>query len=262
MSWYAIIPSDILARKDLTANHKLVMGVIVSLSKQKGHCFASNDYIAELIGRSSSLIRSIISDLHSMGLVNRDLLYKPNGQLDKRILSVVKSGGVVLAESEALNEPISEVKKEVGGDSPLAYPRLPAGIPPASPLAHNNKELIIKNNKVSNDQVLEKKKDPLDGFEEFWTKYDKKVGKESAIKLWVKLKEAEKESILKQVEAYVLSKPEKVYRKDPERYLRHRVWEDELVITTQPLNEKKQNGIGAPPGSPAIKEIEIPSNFN
>jgi len=258
MSWYAIIPSDILARKDLTANHKLVLGVIVSLSKQKGHCFASNDYIAELVGRSSSLIRSIIHDLHSKGLLKRDLLYKPNGELDKRILSVVRTGVGLSAEIE----PIKEVKKEVPPASPLAPPCLPASIPPASPLSHNNKELIIKNNKVNNVRVSEKEKDPLEGFEEFWTKYDKKVGKESAIKLWIKLKESEKEAILKQVEAYVLSKPEKVYRKDPERYLKHRVWEDELVINNQPLNEKKQNSIGAPPGPPAIKEIEIPSNFN
>lgn len=66
-------------------------------------------------------------------------------------------------------------------------------------------------------------------FEEFWSLYDKKVGKSKALQLYNKLSLKDREAIFKYVPKYKLAQPEKQYRKDPETFLRNRSWEDELI---------------------------------
>ena len=68
-------------------------------------------------------------------------------------------------------------------------------------------------------------------FDEFWDLYDKKVGKTNAIKLFEKTTENERELIKAYIPKYKLSKPEVKYRKDPERFLKYKVWEDEIIST-------------------------------
>lgn len=79
----------------------------------------------------------------------------------------------------------------------------------------------------------DKKKQIMDeetkkSFEKFWELYNKKAGKAQALKIWAKLSKEDREEVLKSVPAYVKAKPDPTYRKDPVRYLRHRVWEDEI----------------------------------
>jgi hypothetical protein len=70
-------------------------------------------------------------------------------------------------------------------------------------------------------------------FEIFWEKYGKKVGKQDAWNKWKNIKQADIELILQRVGLYVSATPELKYRKDPERYLSHRVWEDEIYSKPQ-----------------------------
>ena len=65
-------------------------------------------------------------------------------------------------------------------------------------------------------------------FQDFYDAYGKKVGRVNAEKQWAKLKQKDKEALMQHVPLYVKSR-EKKYRKDPERYLKHRTWEDELI---------------------------------
>ena len=69
-------------------------------------------------------------------------------------------------------------------------------------------------------------------FDKFWNLYDKKVGRDKAIKLYVALSNKDKEAIFKHVPRYKLSQPDKKYRKDPQTYLRNRSWEDEIIQST------------------------------
>ena len=64
-------------------------------------------------------------------------------------------------------------------------------------------------------------------FEDFWNLYDKKVGKMNALKEWKKLKPLEIERIFEHVPFYLRTR-EKQYRKDPERYLKHKIFMDEI----------------------------------
>ena len=74
--------------------------------------------------------------------------------------------------------------------------------------------------------------DPL--FEEFWDAYSKKVGKQNAVKEWQKVSpDSELAALMiEQAKATVIAKPDQKYRKDPERWIKGRHWEDDLSSET------------------------------
>lgn len=73
---------------------------------------------------------------------------------------------------------------------------------------------------------------PWPTFEDFWAAYERKGNKINTAKEWAKLTQSEREAIMVNVPKYNSSKPDKQFRKDGERYLKNRVWEDEIVIPT------------------------------
>jgi hypothetical protein len=70
-------------------------------------------------------------------------------------------------------------------------------------------------------------------FNQFWKEYPKKVGKPNAYELWQEINEKDKDKILadviqrKQDEKWI-----KGFHKDPERYLKNRQWEDDIIRST------------------------------
>ena len=92
-SYYAIIPANVRYDKDLAPNAKLLYGEITALCNEKGYCWASNQYFAELYGVSVLSIKRWVNSLVTKGYVYRTLTYKPNSkEVDKRILSI--DGGI------------------------------------------------------------------------------------------------------------------------------------------------------------------------
>ena len=78
-------------------------------------------------------------------------------------------------------------------------------------------------------------------FDDFWDKYDKKTGKPECIKLWEKISQPDRETIMHHLEEY--TKKEKAFRKDPERYLKKETWNDEIVLTNgtkQQTSDKRE----------------------
>jgi hypothetical protein len=66
-------------------------------------------------------------------------------------------------------------------------------------------------------------------FEQFWLLYGRKGTKKVARTHWDKLSIKDREACMQSTPDYLASRPEKVYRKDAERYLRDRIWENEIV---------------------------------
>ena len=75
-------------------------------------------------------------------------------------------------------------------------------------------------------------------FEDFWNQYDKKVGKPKCQKIWKQIRQTDRESIVDHLDKYIASTPDKAFRKNPETYLRHNSWEDEVLENN--LNQKKK----------------------
>lgn len=74
--YYAIIPANVRYDTDLKANAKLLYGEITALCNEKGYCWASNSYFAELYKVSNETISRWISQLIKKGYLNSQIIYK------------------------------------------------------------------------------------------------------------------------------------------------------------------------------------------
>lgn len=72
-----------------------------------------------------------------------------------------------------------------------------------------------------------------DRFDDFWNMYDKKDGAAKCKSKWNKLKDHEKDSIFRSLPNYVLSTPDKQYRKNPLTWLNGEHWNDDITNIKQ-----------------------------
>ena len=75
-AYYAIIPANVRYDKDLVPNAKLLYGEITALCNEKGYCWASNQYFADLYHSSISAVQKWVSSLVKKGYINLELVYK------------------------------------------------------------------------------------------------------------------------------------------------------------------------------------------
>ena len=74
---------------------------------------------------------------------------------------------------------------------------------------------------------------------DWWPMYSKGSRKLSKAE-WDKLSQKDREACFDATPAYLTSKPEKQFRKDGERFLKHRTWEDPITNTTSAASPKNQ----------------------
>jgi hypothetical protein len=227
---FGVVPNDLLNNKDLTFKAKGVYAYIQSKP-------ASWDFSAERISLQTkegvTAVRMALIELENAGYLIRTQSRNNKGHL-------------------IYSYQLSSCPLEVLEENPTSdYPRL------ENPMLENPRldNLTLYSNKDNSNKETSKKEDR---FDEFWEMYGKKVGKETTRKHWVKLKENEKDAVLVAVPYYTRARPEAVYRKDPERYLKHRVWEDEVIIN--PLEEKRKENGGAPADDKSF-ELNIPDTW-
>ena len=79
-------------------------------------------------------------------------------------------------------------------------------------------------------------------FDDFWNLYDKKVDKPKVEKLWIKLKQREKEQIMAHIPAYKESEPDKQYRKNPQTYLNSKSYENEIIAKNTTVGTRQASG--------------------
>ena len=121
-SYYAIIPANVRYDKELTPNAKLLYGEITALCNEKGYCWASNVYFAELYKVSKTSISKWLSQLTAKGYITSKIIYRDGTKIiEERRLYIthpieeklnryerkVKEG-----IEEKLNTPIEEKLKE------------------------------------------------------------------------------------------------------------------------------------------------------
>ena len=91
------IPENIIYNKELSIQEKFILSMILYLSKEKGYCFASNKYIANIMNVSSDRISKIISKLSKKNYIRVELNYKiGSNKVEKRKIipvSIVCDGG-------------------------------------------------------------------------------------------------------------------------------------------------------------------------
>tara|TARA_R110000796_G_scaffold59842_6_gene138162 strand:+ start:208 stop:1146 length:939 start_codon:yes stop_codon:yes gene_type:complete len=75
-SYYAIIPANVRYDKTLKANAKLLYGEITALANEKGFCWSTNSYFADLYDVSKTSISVWISELEKRGYISLKMTYK------------------------------------------------------------------------------------------------------------------------------------------------------------------------------------------
>jgi len=119
LNWAAVIPAKFLISKDISSTQKLLLGLISSLSNLKGYCFASNEYLADLLDVSKTTVSQAISDLETKGYLGRIIYRNDKKEIEQRILTIVMDRKNDIPISENHNTlplkndiPISENRKE------------------------------------------------------------------------------------------------------------------------------------------------------
>ena len=64
------VPMVVLADNNLSSTEKLFIGLMISLSRQKGYCFASNATIGKYINKDGKTVSKIVNRLRPKGWIN------------------------------------------------------------------------------------------------------------------------------------------------------------------------------------------------
>lgn len=111
-SYFAIIPANVRYDKRLKLLSRLLYAEITALTNEKGYCWATNKYFAELYEVSIQTISSCISQLKEFGYINVEMIYKKG---TKEILNrYIKIFEYPIKEN--LNTPIKEKFKDNNTD--------------------------------------------------------------------------------------------------------------------------------------------------
>lgn len=130
-SYYAIIPASVRYDKEIRPNAKLLYGEITALCNEKGFCWASNQYFANLYSVSKTSISLWIKELTDNGYLTIELVYKEGSkEILHRYLRLV-------------NDPIQQK----------------LNTPPQEKLKDNNTSFNTTSNNTSNKDIVGKPDD-------------------------------------------------------------------------------------------------------
>jgi hypothetical protein len=91
-SYYAVIPATVRYDERLKLLSRMLYGEITALSNERGYCWASNAYFANLYNSSIRTIKSCISELRECGYITLELKYKENSkEVDQRIIRIANN---------------------------------------------------------------------------------------------------------------------------------------------------------------------------
>lgn len=119
---HAYIPAPIMARKDLTAGEKLLIGRIIGLTKEKGYCYASNGWLGKQINLSGKTVSNMISKFVKNGIVEIEIIKDEKGQVKERKIypsgiykgvSITQWGGIHYPMEGGIHATMEESIKDI-----------------------------------------------------------------------------------------------------------------------------------------------------
>lgn len=207
-SYYAIIPANVRYDKNLNPNSKLLYGEITALCNEKGYCWASNKYFAELYEVSETSISLWIKKLVDNGYIDSKIednfdrkLYIASQKNLKGVLRKVK-GGIKKTERGVLRK-----------------------------VKDNNTYNIKNNNTYNITSSNEEEKD--NNFNSFWKEYPKRrVDKPKCKDKFLKLDIETQKKIIqdikdRKVKDYKWIKNQGQFIPMTSTYLNNKKWEDD-----------------------------------
>ena len=84
-SYYSILPATVRYDKDLTANSKLLYSEITALTNEKGYCWASNNYFADLYNVTPQAISKWIKILEQKNYLSIKYIHRGKEIIQRRV---------------------------------------------------------------------------------------------------------------------------------------------------------------------------------
>ena len=72
------MPSEILINDKLSDKEKIILSMIIYLSKDKGYCFATNNYFSDILNVTVVSVSRIINSLKKKKYIKINMNYKSN----------------------------------------------------------------------------------------------------------------------------------------------------------------------------------------
>ena len=112
-SYYAIVPANVRYDPNLCANSKLLYGEITALCNEKGYCWASNQYFADLYDVSKITVSRWVSSLEKRNYIRIDFTYKEDSkEIESRRIWIVDPFKIPNIKNDNNEEEIGSVKKK------------------------------------------------------------------------------------------------------------------------------------------------------
>jgi len=101
-NYYAIITAEVRYDNNLTDSEKLLYAEITALSNQKGYCWSSNKYFADLYDVTKGTISKRISKLVDEGYLKRELIRNDDNEVVERKLYPLNNIGYAINKQEGM----------------------------------------------------------------------------------------------------------------------------------------------------------------
>lgn len=111
--YFIVIPAPVLRDDSITDKAKLLYGVISSLIKEKGFCYASNQFLADKYDMTVETVSRLITKLEKAGHICRVIEKDESGQITARklYLKVSMPGGWGI--DEKINTPLQKSQEGI-----------------------------------------------------------------------------------------------------------------------------------------------------
>jgi hypothetical protein len=228
-SYFAVIPANVRYDEDLTPNAKLLYGEITALCNEKGYCWASNSYFADLYRVNKNTISVWIKQLATKGFISTEIIYKEGTkEIMHRYIRICGEGTM-----NNMGTPTHENK----------------GTPTLKNMEDNN---TLINNTLINNTVNKKrdintltKKAIEQEFEALWKLYPRKEGKKNALNSYIKARKEGKTTyaeVEKGIERYIeyikARKKDKELIKHGSTWFNQHAWTDEYDAASLQIQQE------------------------
>lgn len=221
---FAMIPRLVLETNNGTMI--AVYAVLARHANQSGECWPSMKLLETETGWSETRIRPALERLISEGFVGRSKR-KLNGMDQSNVYTIhpnvqVPHSEVAVPQGEVLGTSPHRLGYLTTRDElePVELKPIEPDIPPQSPQGDDPKKTQRKSRPKPND---------LDGFEEWYQKYPRRVARGEAEKAWAKMSGDERSAAMDGLRKHLpgLLRKEKEYIAHPATWLRGKRWLDE-----------------------------------
>ena len=165
----------------------------------------SNTFFQNYCSISKNTVTKVVRELESKGFITTQKRSRSNTLYSVNLIGINNHYLTVINESQDLDEICTNNVNEL-----------------AQEMCSNKQNSFKQNHTKENINIP---------FSDFWNKYDYCKGKKSDVEAkWIALTDEERALTMESLDTYLLSTPDKTYRKYPMSYLNTEAWNDEHIV--------------------------------